>query len=189
MRVSIECYSSFLRSGSYHRDVSARKRTFSAKDLRSNEIDRIDERIIAILSSDGRTTNADLAAALDLAPSTAHARTRSLVERGIITGFHASVDYERLGRGLQAMIGVALRPGARHDSIVVFADEVRKLPQVLQLFFVGGVDDFIVHIAVANASDVREFVVNHLSAQQSVATTRTSIVFEFHRNAVAASFR
>tara|TARA_B100001123_G_C14793229_1_gene821306 strand:- start:318 stop:665 length:348 start_codon:yes stop_codon:yes gene_type:complete len=114
---------------------------------------------------------------------------RSLVDRGIITGFHASVDHQRLGRGLQAMIGVALRPGARHDSIVAFADEVRKLPQVVQLFFVGGVDDFMVHIAVADASEVREFVVEHLSAQQSVATTRTSIVFEYHRNAVAASFR
>lgn len=153
------------------------------------ELDSVDKQIIAILSRDGRTTNADLAAALGVAPSTAHARMRSLVERGIVTGFHASVDHQRLGRGLQAMIGVALRPGARHDSIVAFADDVRKLPQVVQLFFVGGVDDFIVHIAVADASEVREFVVEHLSTQQSVATTRTSIVFEYHRNAVAASFR
>ena len=153
------------------------------------ELDPFDEQIIAILARDGRTTNADLAAALGVAPSTAHTRVRSLVEQGIITGFHASVDHQRLGRGLQAMIGVALRPGARHDSIVAFADEVRKLPQVVQLFFVGGTDDFLVHIAVADASEVREFVVEHLSAQRSVATTRTSIVFEYHRNAVAASFR
>ena len=164
----------------------------SQRDMRVRdlaELDAIDKQVIAILSRDGRTTNADLAAALGVAPSTAHTRMRSLVDRGIITGFHASVDHQRLGRGLQAMIGVALRPGARHDSIVAFADEVRKLPQVVQLFFVGGVDDFMVHIAVADASEVREFVVEHLSAQQSVATTRTSIVFEYHRNAVAASFR
>ena len=163
------------------------QRDMRVRDLA--ELDAIDKQIIAILSRDGRTTNADLAAALGVAPSTAHTRMRSLVDRGIITGFHASVDHQRLGRGLQAMIGVALRPGARHDSIVAFADEVRKLPQVVQLFFVGGVDDFMVHIAVADASEVREFVVEHLSAQQSVATTRTSIVFEYHRNAVAASFR
>ena len=162
------------------------------RDIRVKEVadlDAVDRQIIAILSRDGRTTNADLAASLGVAPSTAHTRMRSLVDRGIITGFHASVDHQRLGRGLQAMIGVALRPGARHDSIVAFADEVRKLPQVVQLFFVGGVDDFMVHIAVADASEVREFVVEHLSAQQSVATTLTSIVFEYHRNAVAASFR
>ena len=102
------------------------QRDMRVRDLA--ELDAIDKQVIAILSRDGRTTNADLAAALGVAPSTAHTRMRSLVDRGIITGFHASVDHQRLGRGLQAMIGVALRPGARHDSIVAFADEVRKLP-------------------------------------------------------------
>ncbi|WP_324013412.1 Lrp/AsnC family transcriptional regulator [Microbacterium sp. JZ37] len=160
-----------------------------SKDVRTERLDDLDARILAILEREGRITNADLAAALDIAPSTAHARMRSLVERGVITGFHASVDQERLGRGLQAMVGVTLRPGSRHDSIVAFADEVRRLPQVVQLFFIGGGDDFLVHIAVERASDVRQFVVDHLSAQPSVATTRTSIIFEYHRNAVAAPFR
>jgi hypothetical protein len=36
---------------------------------------------------------------------------------------------------------------------------------------------------------LRQFVVEHLSAQTSVASTRTSIIFDYHRNAVAASFR
>ena len=90
------------------------------RDIRVKEVadlDAVDRQIIAILSRDGRTTNADLAASLGVAPSTAHTRMRSLVDRGIITGFHASVDHQRLGRGLQAMIGVALRPGARFDEI------------------------------------------------------------------------
>lgn len=151
-------------------------------------LDSIDARIVEILERDGRVSNADLAAKLGVAPSTTHARMRSLVERGVIAGFHASVDHQRLGRGLQAMIGVTLRPGARSSSITAFADEVRGLPQVLQLFFVGGADDFLVHIAVEDSSGVRRFVVDHLSAQQSVASTRTSIIFEYHRNAVGAPF-
>lgn len=158
------------------------------RKLRPIELDETDQRIVAILERDGRITNADLAAALDIAPSTAHARTRSLVERGVITGFHASVDHRRLGRGLQAIIGVTLRGGTRHDSIVSFADEVRALPQVVQLFFLGGTDDFMVHIAVGDSSEVRQFVVDNLSTQAFVAATRTSLIFEYHRNGVAASF-
>src|SRR5690606_34025900 len=52
----------------------------AAKDLRRRDpavLDALDERIVEILSRDGRVTNADLAAALDIAPSTAHARMRS----------------------------------------------------------------------------------------------------------------
>ncbi len=156
--------------------------------LRAPALDPIDRRIVALLADDGRMTNAELAATLGVAPSTAHARLRSLLERGVISGFHASVDERMLGAGLQAIIGVSLRPSARRESIVEFADRVRALPQVIQVFFLGGDDDFLLHIAVADSSEMREFVLEHLSAQSSVASTRTSIVFDYHRNSVAASF-
>lgn len=151
-------------------------------------LDEADRAIVTALSRDGRMTNAELAAEVGVAPSTAHARLRSLLDRGVISGFHASLDQRTLGRGLQAIIGVTLRGGSREDSIVAFAEAIRDLPQVIQLFFVGGTDDFLVHIAVAESTDVRDFVVHHVSAQPSVAATRTSIIFDYHRNAVAAPF-
>lgn len=159
------------------------------KIVRAGELDPVDAELVRLLAVDGRMSNAELAAGAGVAPSTAHVRLRGLLERGVITGFHASVDERLLGRGLQAMIGVTLRPGARQESITAFADEVRGLPQVIQVFFLGGADDFMIHIAVEDSSAVREFVVEHLSAQRSVASTRTSIVFDYHRNAVAASFQ
>ncbi|WP_394280374.1 Lrp/AsnC family transcriptional regulator [Microbacterium sp.] len=159
------------------------------KDLRPAEgLDDLDREIVAALAADGRMTNAELAARLGVAPSTAHARTRALIDRGVITGFHASVDQRVIGAGLQAMVHVTLRPGSRHESIVAFASEVRRLPQVIQVFFLGGSEDFLIHIAVADSSEVRSFVVEHLSAQRSVANTRTSIIFDYHRNRVAAPF-
>ncbi|AMM21404.1 AsnC family transcriptional regulator [Frondihabitans sp. PAMC 28766] len=153
------------------------------------ELDDLDRRLVAVLKTDGRISNSALAEAAGVAPSTAHTRLRSLQDRGVVTGFLASIDQRSLGLGLQAIVGVTLRPGARQENIRSFSDQVRRLPQVLQVFFLGGTDDFIVHIAVADSSAVREFVVEHLSAQPSVASTRTSIVFDYHRNGVAASFQ
>ncbi|ROQ40134.1 DNA-binding Lrp family transcriptional regulator [Frondihabitans sp. PhB188] len=161
-----------------------------SKDLRPiDEIDDLDRRILETITTDARLSNTDIAAAVGVAPSTVHGRLRSLVERGVITDFMTSVNQRALGLPLQAIVGVTLRPGARQASIVAFSEEVRRLPQVLQVFFLGGVDDFIIHIAVEDSSAVRTFVVEHLSAQPSVASTRTSIVFDYHRNAVAASFQ
>lgn len=151
-------------------------------------LDATDQRIVDLLSTTARMSNAAIADALGIAPSTTHARVNSLIDRGIITGFHAALDHAELGRGLQAIIGVSLRPGARQESIQAFTDEVRHLTEVIQLFFVGGTDEFLVHIAVSNSSEVRRFVVDHLSARRSVASTRTSIIFEYHRNATAADF-
>lgn len=159
------------------------------KDLRhTTDLDELDTAIVDTLARDGRLTNAELAARIGVAPSTAHTRMRSLVERGVITGFHASVDQRVVGAGLQAMVHVTLRPGSRQESIVAFAQEVRELPQVIQMFFLGGSEDFLIHIAVGDSSGVRDFVVEHLSAQRSVANTRTSIIFDYHRNRVAAPF-
>ncbi len=158
-----------------------------AKDLRA-PLDAIDRELVRLLAADGRITNAELATAAGIAPSTAHSRTKALIQRGIVTGFHASVDQAALGQTLQAIIGVTLRPGARAESITSFADAIRDHPQVIQLFFLGGTDDYLVHVAVAGASELREFVVRHLSGQAMVASTRTSVVFDYHRNAVAAPF-
>lgn len=158
------------------------------QDLREHELDAIDSTLVGELARDGRATNAQLAARAGVAPSTAHARLRALEGRGIVRGYHASIDQAALGRGLQAMIGVTLRPGSRQESITRFAEEVRGLPQVIQLFFVGGADDFLVHVAVADSSELRTVVVQHLSAQHSVASTRTSVIFAYHRNALAAPF-
>lgn len=152
-------------------------------------LDDLDHRMIALLRDDARMTNSQLAAALGVAPSTAHVRLRALQDRGVITGYLTSVDQSRLGRTLQALIGVTLRPGARQASITGFAESVRDLPDVLQVFFLGGTDDYVIHIAVADSSALRRFVVENLSAHPNVASTRTSIVFDYHRNGVAASFQ
>ena len=154
----------------------------------ADDLDSIDTNILTLLSRDARMSNAAIANTVGIAASTAHTRIKSLFDRGLITGYHAALNQEKLGRGLQAIIGVSLRPGARQESVQAFTDEIRRLPEVIQLFFVGGSDDFLVHIAVKNSSQVRLFVVDHLSARHSVASTNTSMIFEYHRNAVATDF-
>ena len=80
----------------------------------------------------------------------------------------------------------ALGPFAQYEAIAarpLFATDRRPHP-----FFLGGNDDFMVHIAVGDSSEVRQFVVDNLSTQPFVASTRTSLIFEYHRNAVAAPF-
>lgn len=158
------------------------------KDLRFAPMDEIDTALVDQLARDARTTNAELAAKAGVAPSTAHARVRALEARGIVRGYHASVDPSLLGRGLQAIIGVTLRPGKRQESLTEFTAQVQRLPQVIQMFFIGGVDDFLVHVAVADSSELRRFVVDHISEQVTVASTRTSVIFSYSRNAVLPAF-
>lgn len=157
------------------------------KNLRHDvELDDVDRKILAELQANGRITNAELAERVGVAASTCIARVRSLVTRRVITGFTASVDPRMIGLDLQVLISVTVRSGAR-QLITEMSDQLKVLPEVTQLFFLGGVEDFIIHLAARDSDHVRDFVTEHLSTHPAVSSTRTSIVFSHHQNPVSAA--
>ncbi|KQR15896.1 AsnC family transcriptional regulator [Cellulomonas sp. Leaf334] len=141
------------------------------------ELDDVDRRLLGELERDGRISNKDLAALAGIAPSTCHARVRALRESGVLRGFHAQVDPEAVGRGLQAMIAVRLQPSAR-ARLTEVAHRLAQRPEVRDVYLLAGVDDVLVHVAVRDSPELRAFVLEHLSTRPEVAHTQTSLVFE-----------
>jgi DNA-binding Lrp family transcriptional regulator len=105
---------------------------------------------------------------------------RALRESGVIRGYHADVDPAALGRPIQAMIAVRLQSHAR-GHIPDFMAKIAELPEVLNVFFLGGADDFHVHIAATSTENLRDFVVVNLSGNPDVALTETNLIFEHVR--------
>ena len=147
------------------------------KITQSLEIDDIDHQVLDLLQADARMTNSELANRVGIAQSTCIQRVRNLVARGVITGFHAKVNRAATGYGLQVLISVTLRATAR-QQLAAFMAEMKALPEVQQVFFLGGSEDFILHLATTDSDHVREFVLENLSANPAVANTRTNIIFE-----------
>ena len=145
----------------------------------AGELDDIDRHIVRELARDARIANNALAERVGIAPSTCLGRVRSLRERGVIRGYHADVDPAALGRPLQAMIAVRLQSHAR-SRIRGFVAEVAGLPEVLNVFFLAGKDDFLLHVAAASTSSLRDFV-ETLSSNGDVSYTETSLIFEHIR--------
>ncbi len=146
------------------------------------KIDDVDRKILEILAADARTPNNALAAMVGVAASTCLSRVRALRTSGAIRGFHADIDPAAVGRPLQAMIAVRLQAGAR-DRMTAFTDRIRRRPEVMELFFLAGADDFVLHVAAADAGALRDFVVDELSAHTEVALTETNLIFEHLRGA------
>lgn len=151
---------------------------FKPQELqRLQALDAVDRTLVSLLQADARMSNVVLAERAGIAQSTCLVRVRSLVDRGVITRFTAEVGLEALGLSLQALISVNIRAGAR-QTLARFGEEMRELPEVVQTFFLGGSEDFIVHVAVRDSNEVRDFVLSNLSVHPAVASTRTSIVFD-----------
>jgi DNA-binding Lrp family transcriptional regulator len=152
------------------------------KDVRPPEIDDVDRRILILLHRDARMPNSALADAVGIAPSTCHGRVRRLHDLGVIRGFYADIDPAAIGLSLQAMISVSLQANAR-AKIRNFIHQIRRKPQVMDVYFLAGADDFILHVAARDTEDLRAFVVENLNADSDVAGTQTSLIFEHLRGA------
>ena len=139
-------------------------------------LDDIDRQIVAALVDNGRLPNNVLAERLGIAASTCLARTRALVDRVVIRGFDADVNYPRLG-DLQAVISVRVRPNAR-PSLSELGRRLAREQGVLSVFFVAGAFDFMIHVVARDTEGLREFVVHALSANAEIESTQTSLVFE-----------
>lgn len=141
------------------------------------QLDEIDLDLLAILSRDAETTNKALAHRLGLAESTCAHRVRALRERGVIRDTRIRVDVAALDFPLQAIIKVRL---ANHtgDKVTALFDALAAIPRVLQVFHVAGVDDFLVHVAVQDATALRDIVLEHITVHPVVRGTETQLVFE-----------
>ena len=157
-------------------------RSRAPKDVRRADLDEVDRRILLALHADARIPNIALAEAVGIAPSTCHGRVRRLQEIGVIRGFYTDIDPAAIGLSLQAMISVNLQSNAR-GKIRNFIGQMRRKPQVMDVYFLAGADDFILHVAARDTDDLRSFVVENLNSDADVAGTQTSLIFEHLRGA------
>ena len=112
-----------------------------------------------------------------VSPTTALDRTRALRERGVIRGAILDVDLAVIGRPVQALIAIRVRPPSRR-VIENFRNWATTLPDILGVYVTTGTEDFILHVAVPDNGSLYTFMIDKLTERSEVSDFRTSIVFE-----------
>src|SRR6478672_7982017 len=144
------------------------------------ELSELDTAILRQLQKNARATNRAIAEAVHVAASTSLERIRTLRERGVIRGYHAEADLAALGRNVQALIAIRIRPPSR-ENIEAFRDWAYRLPETVGVFVVSGADDFLLHVAVRDTDALYAVVIDRLTERPEVADVNTSVVYEHLR--------
>jgi Lrp/AsnC family leucine-responsive transcriptional regulator len=139
------------------------------------ELDRTDLQLLAELQRSGRQTNAELAERVHLSASACLRRVQRLEREGVIAGYRAEVDPERLGLGLQAFVRVQL---TRHDTdaIAAFGDFVNAWDEVVACHALTGDMDYLLQIVVKDLDHFSHFLLDRLLNQAGVADVNSSFV-------------
>ena len=130
---------------------------------------------MTILQENARTSNAEIARQVGLAPSAVFERIRKLEERGVLKGFHAQLNPHAVGLPLLAFVFV--RSNERAGGIST-ADKIAKIPEVLEVHHVAGEDCFLVKLRTADTEELGRLLREKVGAIPTVTSTRTTIVLE-----------
>jgi Lrp/AsnC family leucine-responsive transcriptional regulator len=141
-----------------------------------SHLDEIDWQLLALLQKDGRVTNADLAKSVGLSPPSVLQRVRVLEKAGLIRGYSALLDAERLGFRITAWVQITL---ALHQEqpIERFRKSVQDIPEILECYHVTGDFDFLLKVVVKDMRTYEIFVREKLSKIKGIGQIKTSIAF------------
>ncbi|MDQ0945017.1 MULTISPECIES: Lrp/AsnC family transcriptional regulator [unclassified Streptomyces] len=114
--------------------------------------DATDWRILAALQSQGRASFAELARAVSMSPSAVTERVRRLEEAGVIAGYTAVVDHDRLGLPILAFVRLRYPNG----NYKPFHDLLETTPEILEAHHVTGDDCFVLKVATRSMSHLEE---------------------------------
>ena len=133
-------------------------------------MDQIDREIINMLEKNARASLKELSAACFISSPAIAARIAKLEKSGIITGYHASVNFEKLNYHVKAFIQIQLEPRQKSE----FYPFVEKVPNIIECNCVTGDYSELLEVVFKSTADLDEFI-NDL--QRRFGKTSTQIVF------------
>jgi Lrp/AsnC family leucine-responsive transcriptional regulator len=138
-------------------------------------MDKIDAEILQNLQRSGRITNSELAKRVGLSAPSVLERVRKLEESGVIIGYSARIDPEKIGRGTTCFVAVSL---ALHqqDSIKSFRKEIDAIPEVLECYHITGEEDYLLRVVVRDMQHYRDLLINRLTKIPGVSKLKTMVV-------------
>jgi Lrp/AsnC family transcriptional regulator, leucine-responsive regulatory protein len=137
----------------------------------SRPLDATDRNLIALLRRDSKRTLAELGADVSLSAAAVKRRIDRLESEGIIRGYGAIVDTQKIGEGLEALIEIYCSDSTAPADVRASVD----MPEVVTAFTVSGEPDALVRVRVESIRHL-EKVVERLRRSQNITRTRTLIV-------------
>jgi Lrp/AsnC family leucine-responsive transcriptional regulator len=139
-------------------------------------LDNIDRHTLKALQKDGRKKNYELAKETGLAPSTMLDRVKKLEDKGIIKGYRAVMDPEKLGLKAQGFACISL-DRHRIKDIEILENEIKNIPNVRACYHITGRFDYLLHVVALELGDLGNLIKEKLATIPGMGKIETFIVY------------
>ena len=139
------------------------------------KIDKLDKKILSILSLNARMPFKDVAAECGVSRAAIHQRVQRLVEDGVITGSVFDVNPKAIGYSTCTYVGIRLERGNMYKKVI---DEVACIPEIVECHFTTGPYTMLIKLYARDNEQLMDLLNNKLQAIQGVVSTETLISLE-----------
>jgi len=138
-------------------------------------LDHTDKKILSLLQSNARISNAELADRVNLSPTPCLRRMRKLEDRGLIRNYSAILNEKKLGFPVSAYVFVNLEKNTKENG-QTFEQAVRLLPEVVECCVVAGRHDYVLKVVARSLEDYDRFMKESLAEVKPVADLESMII-------------
>ncbi|MDX1541090.1 MAG: Lrp/AsnC family transcriptional regulator [Geminicoccaceae bacterium] len=138
-------------------------------------LDATDLRILATLQRRGRITKSALAEEVHLSPTPCWERLKRLEQAGLIRGYHATLDLERIGAVTTVMVEVTLKQH-RYEDFQRFETAIKAIPEIVEAQATGGGIDYLLKVVAGDIDTYQRLIDRLLMAEIGIDRYFTYIV-------------
>lgn len=149
-------------------------------------LDTTDQEILRLLQEDAKRTNKEIAAQLGLTTTPVYERIKKLERSGIIKGYSAVIDRQKVGTSLMALCQVSLKEHAQ-EYISKFEEKIKLLDEVIECHHLAGDADYLLKIIVEDMDIYRDFMTNKLAVIENIGRVQSSFVMKEIKRAMVLS--
>ena len=143
----------------------------------NTSLEPVDVRILDALQSDGRLTNQALSAEVGLSTSPCWRRVRQLEEAGIIGGYRAALDRQKIGLGVLAFVRVKIDSHSEAEA-EEFSRSVTRLKEVVACYSIAGDADFLLQVVSPDLETYAEFALTVVRRLPRIKEMQTTFVLK-----------
>jgi Lrp/AsnC family leucine-responsive transcriptional regulator len=140
-------------------------------------LDKIDHQLIILLQEDSSRTIKQLAAELNLTNTPVYERIKRLEKTGVIEGYRAEINAEKVGKELLIFSHVSLKEHSK-EYLLNFETKIAGLTEVIECYHVSGEHDYLLKVLVDNMKGYRNFLTEKLAKIKNIGNVHSSFVVE-----------
>ncbi len=147
-------------------------------DFLNGKMDKVDKKLLNLLQEDSSISLRELAEKVELSSPSVKKRIKKLEDSGIIRGYSALLDPEKVGNDVTAFVEVLFNAPDEEDQ---FIENIQELPEVQECHHISGNFSILLKVRAKNTKSLKKLVLDEINLLGGVQQTRTVLVLATYK--------